>query len=199
MEQRQRNATKKVYVQMDDSSSIIKSIISGKTIRRRRPNSLCMSNNYDRLVAESVRDSVLETKAPVEQVTEKIPEEKVSVAVINKCRGCSETVILHFATRLDHQHHLNGRAVAFKAVYRCTDAQCQEEFPLNPMWDVSLRPDDFPLQVKAQYLEPDHTKGLLHSCPKCYSTSTKFKYFKLFLIEETTVACAKCLIRSQFY
>lgn len=181
---------------MDDSSSIIKSIISGKTIRKRWPNSLWMPNNFERLVVESVRDSVLETEAPVEQATEKIPEEKVSLAVINKCRGCSETVILHFATRLDHQHHLNGRSVVFKAVYMCTNARCKKEFPLNPMWDVSVRPDDVPLQVKAQCLEPDHTKGLLHSCPTCYSISTKFKYFKLFLTEETTVACAKCLFRS---
>jgi hypothetical protein len=201
MEQRQRtNATKKMYIRMDDSSSIIKSIISRKTIRKRRPYSLCLSNNSNRLVADSVRDSVLETTTAVEQVTEEIPEEKVSVGVINKCRGCSETVILHFETRLDHQHyHLNRKAVAFKAVYGCTNAQCKKEFALNPMWDVSVRPDDFPLQVKAQYLEPDHTKGLLHSCPKCYSTSTKFKYFKLFLIEETTVACAQCLFRSQFH
>jgi hypothetical protein len=143
MEQRQRtNATKKVYVRMDDSSSIMKSIISGKSIRKRRPNSLCMPNNSDRLKAESVRDSVLETTAAVEQVTEEISEEKVYVGVINKCRGCSETVILHFETRLDHQHYnLNGKAVAFKAVYRCTNAQCKKEFPLNPMWDVSVRPD----------------------------------------------------------
>ena len=108
-----------------------------------------MLNNSDKLVAESIRDYVLETEAPVEQVTEKIPEEKISLAVINKCRGCSETVILHFATRLDHQHHLNGRSVVFKGVYKCANAQCKKEFPLNPMWDVSVRPDDFSLQEKA--------------------------------------------------
>jgi hypothetical protein len=151
MEQRQRtNATKKVYVRMDDSSSIMKSIVSGKSIRKRQPNSLCMPNNSDRLGAKSI----LESTTPVEQVTEEIPEEKVSVGVINKCRGCFETVILHFETRLDHQHYnINEKAVALKAVYRCRNAQCKKEFPLNPMWHVSVRPDDFSLQVKAQYLE----------------------------------------------
>ena len=40
MEQRQRNATKKMCVQMDDSSSIIKSIVIGKIIRKHQEFSL---------------------------------------------------------------------------------------------------------------------------------------------------------------
>lgn len=194
-EQCPRYATKKVCVQMGDSSSIVKSITSRKTMRKRRSNSLCMPNNSDRLVAESVRDPVPETTAPAEQGTGKFPEGKASVAVINKCPGCSETAIRHFTTLLDHRHHLNGKSVAFKAVYRCTHAQCKKEFALNPMWDVPVRPDDFPLQLAAQSLEPDHTKELLHSCPKCYSTSTEFNYFKIFRTEETAVACEECLLR----
>ena len=117
------------------------------------------------------------------------PKEKLSMIIINKCPECYKIATTNVTIHLRGRPNMSTRVV-FKVVYSCKEPWCEEFFALNSMWEVPVRADNF--RNTREDLEPATTKGLLHTCPKCLSTSTKFECFKLFHTKVTTAKCWGC-------
>lgn len=173
------------------SSSSSTQISAGKPIRKRRHSSSPTPPNFnDKPTAPHVHEVSSDPLKPGDRTpVEFNPGERLSMGVINKCPECSRTATTNVTTHLRDPPNMSTTA-AFKVVYSCKEPWCEELFALNSMWDVSVRAEDF--RKLREDLEPETTKGLLHSCPKCLSTSTKFEYFRLFHTKVTTAKCWGC-------